>query len=227
MTTTVFPPLADELRLVRDNLTKRGWTRETFEDDRGRVCAHGAVRTCEGLRPGDSQIISALMQRQGLSFEWNDNEATEAAEVAAAIVGVDTSDAALAECFGPQWRQIVWLVRAAAALTPEEARRLDAARDAARAAARNAARAAASAAARDAARGAAWDAARGAAAARDAAWDAARAAASALVVADLVGQHSLTQEHVDLLLALWIEALGPIGEAESTGPAAASQDTVQ
>lgn len=47
-----------------------------------------------------------------------------------------------------------------------------------------------------------WDAAVDAA--RSAAWDAAKA----LVVADLVGQHGLTQDHVDTLLAPWVSVMG-------------------
>mgnify|MGYP006316575597 FL=1 len=85
-----------------------------------------------------------------------------------------------------------------------------AARDAAWHAARDAAWHAARDAAGDAARDAAWHAARDAAV--DAAWDAAwyttrhaaRGAAAALVVADLVGTHGLTQDHIDTLLAPWV-----------------------
>ena len=95
--------------------------------------------------------------------------------------------------------------------------------DAARAVALAAARAvvwdAAQAAASDAAQAAVWDAARDAAwdaaqaavwdAARDAAWD----AAWALVVANLVGQHGLTRDHVETLLAPWIAVMGDPREA--------------
>jgi hypothetical protein len=42
------------------------------------------------------------------------------------------------------------------------------------------------------------------AAARAGAWDAALAAS----VADLVGQHGLTQEHIDTLMAPWVQVLG-------------------
>ena len=104
---------------------------------------------------------------------------------------------------GPQGRQIAALIDRASRLTGDELERLVAALDAAWDAALDAAR--------DAARDAAWAAAW--AAAWDAARDAARDAALALVVADLIGQHGLTQQHVDTLLAPWRDVIGdPLAE---------------
>ena len=120
---------------------------------------------------------------------------------------------------GPQAAQIATLIRRAATITEDEARRLRAARGAAWDAARGAAWGAAWDAAWDAARGAAWDAARGAArgaawgaargaawgAAWDAAWGAAWDAACALVARDLI-----STEHYDTLTTPWRTVIGPI-----------------
>ena len=95
---------------------------------------------------------------------------------------IHVTDADLEETFGPQWQAIVEIVRKSAAMTEDEAKRLDAtwhaARDAAWdavCAARDQACDAAWHAAWDATRDDEWDAARDAAnaAARDAAWEAA------------------------------------------------------
>jgi hypothetical protein len=115
---------------------------------------------------------------------------------------------------GPQGVQLSSLIGQARALSFAEAKNVNAAWDAARAAARAAAWAAD--AARDAARAAAWaaDAARAAAwaaawdaaraAARDAAWDAARAAAG-LTVRDLIN----TRQY-DILTGAWRVGVGRI-----------------
>ena len=101
------------------------------------------------------------------------------ASVAWRVTGEVDAYAAL----GPQSAQIATLIRRAATITEDEARRLRAAWDAAW----------------DAARGAAWDAAWDAArgAARDAAW--------ALVARDLI-----STEHYDTLTAPWRTVIGPI-----------------
>jgi hypothetical protein len=126
--------------------------------------------------------------------------------------------------FGPNGSAVLAIVRQAESMTLEQAQRLrvdtawdaawhaagdaawDAARDTARYDARYAARAAAEDAVRDPRPGtAAWDAAWHAGyAARAAAWGAVRAA----VVADLVGQHGLTQDHIDTLMAPWHSVFG-------------------
>lgn len=179
--------LSEELDLVTANLRERGWTTGTFESDvDGRVCAHGAVQTCQGLQPGDGPIIRALMTAQGITFDWNDGQASGIDEVAARIAGVDTSDQALAVAFGPQWLQIVGVIRTAAGLSDEQATALAAARVAARVAALVSA----------------WDAAR----------DAASDAALALTVRDLIGTHGFTQTHYDVLTGPWRTVIGQLHE---------------
>ena len=168
----------------------RGWG--DFESPDGKTCLHGAIRFCQPIK-GDAYLIERVSTRYG--FGTSDNDVASSWDEVRAKIIPDITDEMLAETFGPQWEQIVALVRRISTATPDEAIRLGAAWDAAwgaawdaawgaawdaaRGAARDAARDAARGAAWDAARGAAWDAARDAArgAARGAAWDAARGAA--------------------------------------------------
>ena len=92
--------------------------------------------------------------------------------------------------FGPNGAAVLAVIRRAEHMTEDETKQLTAAW--------YAAWAAAGAAARDAAWYAAGDAARAAA----------RIAAKAAAVADLVGQHGLTQKHIDTLIAPWKKVMG-------------------
>ena len=193
--------LTEEMRAVVANLREREWIQGEMRNGEA-VCAHGAVQTCQGLRPGDEHIIRAVMRTKGVTEGWNDESGRTKEEVLDRMAFIEVTDADLEETFGPAWRMVIAVIRRSAILTAAEAKDLDAAWDAARDAALDAAWDAARGAARDAARGAARAAAR--AAARGAARDAARGA----VVSDLVGQHGLTQEHVDTLMAPWVQVLG-------------------
>lgn len=122
---------------------------------------------------------------------------------------------------GPQADHLIALVERAKALTPSEARDLNAATGVATAVDREAARSvatgvatsiatgAARGAARGAAQGAAWDTARGGAriGARDAAWG--------LVVRDLIGTDGWTLEYYDRLTGPWRRTIGPIHPDDS------------
>ena len=201
--------LTEEMRAVVANLREREWIQGEMRNGDA-VCAHGAVQTCQGLRPGDEHIIRAVMRTKGVTEGWNDESGRTKEEVLDRMAFIEVTDADLEETFGPSCRMVIAVIRRSAILTAAEAKDLAAALGAAWAAARAAAWGAAWAAARAAARGgardAAWAAARGAAWA--AVWAAARAAAWAAVVSDLVGYHGLTQEHVDTLMAPWVQVLG-------------------
>jgi hypothetical protein len=212
--------LAREWQAVIANMTARPWIQHQLQ--RGdAVCARGAVMTCEGLIPGDEHILWQVAYRQGLTEAWNDAAGRTKEQVVVWMRSVGVTDTDLELTFGPQWRRVVALVRRAARLTPEEIEAVEAAwaadaRDDAWAAAWAAdARAAAWAASAGAwRRGAAWASAARAAAARADAWDAAARdaawdAAWAIAVSDLVGQHGLTQDHIDTLMQPWIAIVGP------------------
>ena len=191
------------------------WIQGENDDGQGHYCAHGAVLR-QHCTPGDQHMWRQVMRAKGLSEEWNDAEGRTAAEVAErfALIAAETTEADMAEVFGPQWEAVRDLVRRVAALTPAELDKLAAAWDAARGAAwyaaRDAAEGAAEGADRDPAWYAAWYAARDATgdatgdaaegAARDAAWYAAWGVARALVVRDLIGER-FTRAHYDTLTA--------------------------
>ena len=197
--------------LAAGYITEHGWTQGTEQDDAGRVCLTGALRLCSPV-PGDSYIARGVFRRRGRAEGWNDEHGRTAGEVVAYLAATEITDEELAETFGPQWREIVALVRAVSGATQQQIVDLAAAR----AAARDAARAAARDAAWDAAQDAAWAAARDAAgdAVRDAAgaaaWAAAGAAAWALTTRDLISTNGYTQAHYDLLTGPWRQVMGPL-----------------
>jgi hypothetical protein len=217
---TIRIPEADLLNLLGQN--GEHWLQGSWKRA-NKLCLHGAIRRCSP-QPGDAFLIEQVAERQGWGTNWNDDESTEWLQVRERLAHVEVTDVDLADTFGPQWEQVVALVRRAAVLTADEVTDLDApwdaGWDAARDAAWDAARAAARAAARDAARDAAWAAAwaaawtasGAAAAARAAAWTAsgAAAAARALVIRDLIGQHGVTQDHYDLMTGPWRKVIGPV-----------------
>lgn len=201
---------ADQLLTLLGNNGER-WVQGTWGNDTA-MCLHGAIRRCQP-QLGDAYLIEQVARLRGWGPDWNDDSNTGWKQVRDLIVaGIEVTDADLADTFGPQWEQIVALVRRAAVLTTEEINRLVAARGAAArdAAWAAAARDAAWVAARVAARVAAWGAA-----ARAAAWAAAQGAAQlpaavALAVRDLIGQNGFTQQHYDLLTQQWRNVIGPV-----------------
>jgi hypothetical protein len=213
--------LSDEMQSVISNLESRRWI-QGVEVYGNAVCAHGAVKTCETLRPGDEQIIRAVMRRRGLTEGWNDEDGRTKAEVLARMRQIEVSDADLADTFGPNWWLVIAVVRRAAILTRDEVKQLAATRRAdesngvkffphhlIRCDMLDTALRSALNAARNAARTAEWYNA----------WNAARCAKSArssmvanvgvtCVVADLVGQRGFTQKHIDTLMKPWVDVLG-------------------
>ena len=214
MTNTIIHIDPDPILAVLD---KRGWTKDSWEAEDGRVCAHQAIRLCSP-QPGDAYLIERVAARQGWGVDWNDDDNTTEADVRALLShGVDVTDADLAETFGPQWRAVVNLVRRAVVLTAYEAERLRAAQVAAQGvawgAAWHAASGAASGTAQLAARDATWFAVQGPAPTRVAAM----AAALAVVTWDLaIPDGPYTHAHRDTLIRPWRDAIGlPDGLVEN------------
>ena len=204
---TIHDELTALMRSGADHIDAHGWTQGRMEDEHGATCLTGSLRAC-APQPGDWRIGAAVARHLGHAESWNDADERTEGEVTAWLRTVEVTDDDLAETFGPQWVEIVALVRRAAVLTEAEASRLVAARYAAWNAAWNAARVAARVAARDAA----WNAACNAAwnAAGDDASDVAVYTATTLVVRDLIGQHGYTQDHYDALTWPWRQVIGPL-----------------
>ncbi|NNE48234.1 MAG: hypothetical protein HKN37_16400 [Rhodothermales bacterium] len=202
-------PVDDVLERLNhgDNWMQGSWS------DGEKECWYQALRQCAPQK-GDAFIIEQVGAKFGFGVDFNDNEATTFDTLKQEMVGHrQIWDWELEATFGPNWQQVVAIIRRAATLTDTEAERAAArvaarvaARDAARVAARDAVRVTARDAVWDAVWAAAWDAAR--VAARDAVWD----AVWAVVVQDLIGQHGFTQAHYDTLTGPWVEVIGPIDE---------------
>jgi hypothetical protein len=194
-------------------LDEHGWIQGSYGTD-AEVCLHGAIRLCQPI-PGDAQIIEQVAHRQGWGTGWNDSDDTTEQMVRDRLaLGIDITDEDLADTFGPQWRAVVSLVRRAAVMTDDEAQRLSVAepvvwsvaRSAAWSAARSVARSAGS---RSVARSAAGYST-GYAAGHSAGYAAGHSAGYVVTydLATIDGPYTIAQR--DLLLAPWIEVMGPI-----------------
>lgn len=170
-------------------------------------CLHTALlRPCSA--PGDNVLWHHLMRHRSYTEVWNDTPGRRQSQVTGELrQATEPTEAEMADMFGPQWLAIRDLVRRAAALTPDEARELVAAGDAAMDAAGDAAVDAAMYAAKVAAGVAAVDAARYAS--LGAPVGAAMYAARALVARDLIGRHGFTADHYRRLTRPWASVIGP------------------
>lgn len=206
--------LKDIPQRAAEYIEKHGWTQEELRDFYG-VCLHGAIQEC-AVRNSDAEVVRAVARRKGFSEDWNDNPSRVEAEVLDALRGMTVTDEDLAEAFGPQWREIVALVRRAETLTISEARAMSADWPTPRSDVQSAAWCAAVGASGDAgrifSRSASWDAARVTAiySTGRVSETAASDAAGALSVRDLIGQCGFTQEHYDTLTRPWRNTIGPI-----------------
>jgi hypothetical protein len=202
---------AIDKRLDHGKLWTTGWG--DWTDANASTCLHGAIRACQPV-PGDAFIVEQVGKRYG--FGPADNDDADSWEEIKAKVITDITDDMLAITFGPQWQQIVTLIRRAAVLTRSEKRQLAAAwrviTDHAKSSAWNAAGNAFRAEAIAAAHSAAWcsqqDTATGAAS-RPASTVTADAA-MALVVRDLIGQHGFGQHHYETLTRPWATVIGKV-----------------
>lgn len=191
--------------LAADALDEHGWTQYEMESNDGSMCLVGALRHCSP-QPGDWLIAREVYRHLGHGEDWNDAKGRTAEEVTAWLRTHPVADTTLETAFGPQWRAIVTLIRQAATMTREQARALGSAWGTDNIRRWNTAADVVRKAAETTNRGNAEDAACDAAS--EAAANASTDAAKALSVADLVGQHGLTQNHIDTLLAPWISVMG-------------------
>ena len=108
--------LTPRLRLAADYIDKHGWIQGQERDDQGHVCLTGAIRRC-APQNGDGEIIRAVMRMKGVGEEWNDDEPRTESEVLEVLRSTEITDTDLEVTFGPQWVEIVALVRRDATLT--------------------------------------------------------------------------------------------------------------
>lgn len=171
--------------------------------------------TARSPQPGDWLIARAVFRKTARVEGWRGRPAITEDEILEQLQRTEITDLDLADTFGPQWDELVVLIRRAAKLTRTEENDLEAAQA-------------------FASRDLAWDASRdaGARAARRAAirngdiyaaawgsvwlsvwpvyWRAARSAAWAVSTRDLIGQNGYTREHYDVLMGPWLSVIGGI-----------------
>jgi hypothetical protein len=171
------------------------------------MCLHVAIRRSQ-IQPGDALIIERVAENQGWGVTWNEGSATTWSDIRKRLSCVAVTDMDLANTFGPQWVQVVELVRRAALLTPAEAVALDKAWEAAKIPSWESEL--------DFVANDRWDAAgiaAGIAAGEvleNAAWDPAWHAAGALAVRNLVGEFNFTQARYNLVTGPWASVIGPV-----------------
>lgn len=105
-------------------IDEHGWAQHIDMDLDGSVCATGAaLRAC--AVPGDGLLFVQVLRKRGRAEWWNDQLERTRKEVRDAL-DRDVTEDDLLDTFGPQWREIVALVRRAAIFTEDEARQFDA-----------------------------------------------------------------------------------------------------
>lgn len=194
--------MTDIFKQAAEVIESRGWIQGGMETPRG-VCLTGALRICSP-QPGDWLIARAVARHRGHGEEWNDYPGrTRDGVIRWLRTTKPITDEVLAEVFGPQWLQIVALIRRAATLNGDEWLTLDMAFVGVFREASDALEASRLAAFNET-RVRAWSEASGAAR------EVARSVVRALVVRDLIGKHGFTQEHYDTLTMPWRKVIGPI-----------------
>lgn len=124
--------LTPRLRAAADYMAQHGWTQNSERDDEtGAVCLTGAIRHCSP-DPGDFYLIRGFLRRSERGEDWNDDPERTQDEVLEVLRTVTVTDQDLQETYGPQWRQVVNLVRQAAVVTEDQILLLGAAREDAR-----------------------------------------------------------------------------------------------
>ena len=96
-----------------------GWATNAECSSRGEVCLTGALRRVTE-HPGDWLVTRAVFQHLGRAERWNDSPGVDRQLVTAALRAVEITPSLLHDTFGPQWAEIVHLVRVCAALTADQ-----------------------------------------------------------------------------------------------------------
>lgn len=96
-----------------------GWATNAECSSRGELCLTGALRRVTE-RPGDWLVARAVFQHLGRAERWNDSPGVDVALVTATLRAIEITPALLAATYGPQWAEVVHLVRVCAELTADE-----------------------------------------------------------------------------------------------------------
>lgn len=202
---TIAACLTDFGRAAAVYIDVHGWTQGQMDDGTGCVCLTGALKHCCPV-PGDFELVREVHRQRDRGERWNDAEDRTAEEVRTYLATEPITDADLEGTFGPRWRVIVTVVRTLASATPEQHERLCAAvAEQTGSGANTEAAEAIWRAAMETRRVLVWDAVW--TASRCLIWEAARPVV-AFMVADLVGQSGLTNEHFETLTQPYVAVFG-------------------
>ncbi len=144
--------LRDLAKEAGRHMKRVGWT-QGAEKKRGKVSIIGAINHCE-TTPGDAQILHQVLHHRGRAEDWNDQQGRTEDQVVGFLKRTVIDTDTLTEVFGPQYRQVLGIVRTLAsayepdlyelsnanAKTPSRLAAYDSAWDAAHAVARDAGR---------------------------------------------------------------------------------------
>jgi len=223
--TSPAPTLAHLPAHAASYIQRVGWVQDTDEETEqatdGRVNLDGALRSCTPV-VGDGFIAREVLRRQGHAEDWDYADGRTQDEVVAYLAASEITDDDLAATFGPQWPEIIVMVRRAANFTRDELVTMHALQYDRSAGWTGVALIAydTSRSGWDAVWSAVWDASCSAAgtAIGDAHRSAAVDAALALLVRDLIGRHNFTQEQYNEMTRQWRTVIDPLHPDDDTGP---------
>lgn len=96
-----------------------GWATNAECSSRGELCLTGALRRVTE-HPGDWLVARAVFQHLGRAERWNDSPGVDRALVTATLRAVEITPDLLLATYGPQWAEVLHLVRVCAELTPAQ-----------------------------------------------------------------------------------------------------------
>ncbi len=102
-----------------DLIESVGWATNAECSSRGELCLTGALRRVTE-HPGDWLVARAVFQHLGRAERWNDSPGVDLELVTATLRGVEITPSLLRDTYGPQWAEVVHLVRVCAELTADQ-----------------------------------------------------------------------------------------------------------
>jgi hypothetical protein len=103
------------LRKTADYIEEHGWVQRQNMDRDGAVCLVGGVR--QVAEPVDFPTMFCLLDNRNHGPHWNDEPGRTAGDVISYLRTATIDDDALADTFGPNWRQVVAVLHRVPSLT--------------------------------------------------------------------------------------------------------------
>lgn len=112
------PELNLLLATASDIVGDLGWAQGENRDDDGRACLIGALQEAS-MNPVDHEFVYCVLAERGYTWAWNDQLDPVGGEsvVRKTLWQEQITDDDLLQTFGPQWPQLIALIRHAARMT--------------------------------------------------------------------------------------------------------------